>query len=100
MKNSLETLRQVMDSIDVDGDGQINYTEFLAATMNKKQYQKESACWNAFRVFDIDGSGTISMEELKHVLEDRTVEAAIGAKAVADVMADCDANGDGTIDFE
>lgn len=32
--------------------GVIDYTEFLAATLDKNVYQKEEACWAAFRVFD------------------------------------------------
>jgi hypothetical protein len=46
----LEELRELINNIDSDGSGQIDYTEFLAATLDKKQYLKEDVCWAAFRV--------------------------------------------------
>lgn len=45
-----------------------NYLEFLAATMEKNLYMKEEKLYNAFRMFDLDGSGKISAEELKQTL--------------------------------
>jgi len=92
-------LEELMASLDFDGDGYINYSEFIAATMAKKQYQKESACWAAFRIFDKDNSGSICMDELRLVLQDQSVARAVGKQAVEGVMADADKNGDGTIDF-
>lgn len=34
-------LEQILTSIDTDGSGTINYTEFLAATIDKSIYLKE-----------------------------------------------------------
>lgn len=34
-------LKKIIQSIDTDGNGTINYTEFLAATMEKSLYMKE-----------------------------------------------------------
>lgn len=47
-------------NIDTDGSGKIDYTEFLAATMEKSMYMKEEKLHNAFRMFDLDGNGKIS----------------------------------------
>lgn len=57
-----------MTSIDTDGSGNINYTEFLAATLEKSLYLKEEKLWSAFKAFDTDNSGTITAEELKTIL--------------------------------
>lgn len=38
---NLEEVRKVISSIDTDGSGKIDYTEFLAATMEKSLYMKE-----------------------------------------------------------
>ena len=73
--------------VDADGSGVIDYTEFLAATLDRQsrlhgspvgeitqrtwfiwarqQYMKEDVCWAAFRVFDRNGDGHISKDELK-----------------------------------
>ena len=58
----------MLKSIDTDGSGEIDYTEFLAATMEKSIYMKEEKLFMAFKMFDLDGSGKISADELKKVL--------------------------------
>ncbi len=57
----------IMDEIDTDGSGKIDYTEFLAATIGKNLYAQTDACWIAFRVFDRDGDGKITEEEIANV---------------------------------
>merc|ERR1711920_739253 len=63
-------IQQIMEDVDADGSGVIDYTEFLAATLDKRTYLKEDVCWSAFRVFDRNGDGKISQDELKAVLGD------------------------------
>ena len=58
----------MLKSIDTDGSGKIDYTEFIAATMEKNIYMKEEKLFMAFKMFDIDGSGKISADELKETL--------------------------------
>jgi len=57
-----EEIQQILDGVDSDGNGVIDYTEFLAAALDKQIYTQEDACWAAFRVFDRDGDGKISIE--------------------------------------
>merc|ERR1719158_2682735 len=75
-------LKKLMQEVDSDGSGVIDYTEFLAATLDKKQYIQEDVCWAAFRVFDQNGDGRISQKELNNVLNSGNVEEAMGASAV------------------
>lgn len=99
LKDIPADLKQILEGVDSDGSGKIDYTEFLAATLDKKVYMSEDACWQAFRVFDRNGDGKIDKDEIRQVLNDDSVKAA-AAKDMADVMADIDKNGDGEIDFE
>lgn len=55
-------------SIDTDGSGKVDYTEFLAATMEKSLYMKEDKLIQAFKMLDLDDNGKISKAELKSVL--------------------------------
>merc|ERR1719316_2032004 len=71
-------LQQIMQDVDSDGSGVIDYTEFLAATLDHRSYIKEDVCWSAFRVFDRNGDGKISPEELKQVLGDNDVGDVLG----------------------
>lgn len=62
-----EEVEAIMTAADVDGDGMIDYHEFVAATMNISQLEKEDLIWRAFNEFDTDGSGWISFAELERV---------------------------------
>jgi len=93
-------LQQILEDVDSDGSGVIDYTEFLAATLDKRAYLKEDVCWSAFRLFDKNGDGKISQEELKAVLENDEVKDVAGMSTIADLMKEIDGNGDGQIDFQ
>jgi len=85
-----------MEDIDTSGNGQIDYTEFLASTIDTQKHIKADVCWQAFRAFDKNGDGVISLEELKEVIRDGDVKAL----ASNELMAEVDKSGDGKIDFE
>ena len=42
---------------DVDGNGSIDYIEFITATMHRHKLEREEDLYKAFQHFDTDGSG-------------------------------------------
>lgn len=62
-------LRTVLDLMDINEDGKISFIEFAEATA-KKLYQKytKREIVEAFHEFDKNGSGHVSVEELRSVL--------------------------------
>ena len=99
VKNKEEII-QMMIGADTDNSGTINYTEFLAATMEQNLYLKEENLRNAFRMFDSDGSGKISVEEVKQILGAKKYQAEIPEDQWEDLIGEVDQNGDGELDFE
>mmetsp|Transcript_113380 Transcript_113380/g.360446 ORF Transcript_113380/g.360446 Transcript_113380/m.360446 type:complete len:670 (+) Transcript_113380:68-2077(+) len=97
-------LQQIVDSVDTEGNGTINYTAFLAATMERRSTLLEDVLQAAFNVFDKDGDGKISAEELREVLDPRTTgklcSQAEHAERIAEIIRQADKNGDGQIDFQ
>jgi calcium-dependent protein kinase len=61
-------LQEVFNKIDTNKNGSINYTEFIAATMSQKMYLKEEKIYEAFKLFDKNGDGYITADEIKEVL--------------------------------
>lgn len=96
------SLEKIMQECDADGNGVLDYTEFLAATADKRRVLQEDVCWQAFRVFDIDGSGKIDKEELKSILDNQQVQEILtmDAESIMEILAKTDENGDGEIDFD
>ena len=60
-------VEEMLRGADLDGDGTIDYTEFIAAAFQKDLLLSGDNLQRAFRMFDTDGDGTISKEELKAV---------------------------------
>lgn len=99
IENRAELLEN-MRAADTDGSGEIDYTEFLAATMDQKLYMNERYLQAAFNMFDKDGSGKIDNVEVLELLNGDGLEGVISPDAISKAMQEIDENGDGEIDFE
>ncbi|XP_059664752.1 calcium-dependent protein kinase 19-like isoform X2 [Cornus florida] len=50
-------VKQLMEAADVDGNGTIDYIEFITATMHRHKLERDEHLYKAFRHFDKDNSG-------------------------------------------
>ena len=60
-----EEIDEMFARVDADGNGEIDYSEFVVATMNEKHLLSSNKLQTAFKMFDKDGGGSISTDEIK-----------------------------------
>ena len=87
---------EILKQCDTDKNGVINYSEFLTATVEKNIAYSKANLQNAFKRFDQNGDGQISLNELKASLGQEDGSDSVFKK----MIAEADKNGDGLIDFE
>uniref|UniRef100_A0A3Q7JQW7 EF-hand domain-containing protein n=1 Tax=Solanum lycopersicum TaxID=4081 RepID=A0A3Q7JQW7_SOLLC len=90
-------VKQLMEAADVDGNGSIDYIEFITATMHKHRLERDENLYKAFQYFDKDGSGFITRDELETSME----EHGIGDPAsIREIISEVDADNDGRINYK
>jgi len=96
-KHNLEIppdLEEAIRKVDTDGSGHIEYSEFIAATLTKRQYYRQDVLLSAFKQFDQDGDGFLTVDELRLVLGPEKAEVA------AQMIAEVDRDSDGKVSFD
>ncbi|KAM1100631.1 hypothetical protein FF1_007058 [Malus domestica] len=91
-------LQILMEAADVDGDGALNYGEFVAVTVHLKRMANDEHLHKAFSFFDQNQSGYIEIEELRNALTD-DVDTG-GEEVIHAIMHDVDTDKDGRISYE
>ena len=92
-----EDVEKAMAVIDSNQNGYIDYTEFIAACLQSYNYLQENQLKSAFMFFDKDGSGTISMDELKQCLQ--SSDFTLSEEMLGKILNEVDSNKDGLIDY-
>ena len=91
-----DEINQIIRIADQDGDGEIDYDEFVELRSKLKGDEKEDLR-KAFAVFDQDGNGPISQVELKIVLD--KIGIHMSEAEVEKTMSEADTDGDGEISY-
>ncbi|KAL8196093.1 hypothetical protein R6Q57_025093 [Mikania cordata] len=93
-------LQVIMESVDLDGDGTLNYSEFVAVNVHLKRMANDKHLHKAFGFFDKNRSGYIEVEELRYVLSDDEENVNSVEEVLNAIMLDVDTNKDGRISYE
>ncbi|KAG6436725.1 hypothetical protein SASPL_101627 [Salvia splendens] len=92
-------LQDMINEVDADGNGTIDFPEFLNLMARKmKDTDSEEELKEAFRVFDKDQNGFISAAELRHVMTN--LGEKLTDEEVDEMIREADVDGDGQINYE
>lgn len=59
----------ILNAMDSDGDGYIDFTEFITAALDKHKLLAAPMINKAFKLLDYDQDGKISVEDLKRAFQ-------------------------------
>ena len=93
-----EELQKGFESVDIDHNNQIDYTEFIAANLDEKIFLKTEKLKEAFRIFDINDNGAIKRDDIIRVMK---LENVSNKNEIADkIIEENDFDKDGKINFK
>ena len=92
-------LQEMINEVDVNGNGTIDFSEFLNLMSRKmKDVDSEEELKEAFRVFDKDQTGFISAQELRHVMTN--LGEKLSDEEVDEMIRQVDVDRDEQINYE
>ncbi|KAI9174394.1 hypothetical protein LWI28_016665 [Acer negundo] len=91
-------IKMLMEVADVDGNGVLDYGEFVAVTIHLQKMENDEHFRRAFMFFDKDGSGYIELDELREALADESGETDVDV--LNDIMREVDTDKDGNISYD
>jgi len=80
--------------------GSVHYTEFMAKLVMAQRGVREEEIGAAFASIDLDGSGTLDVNEVEKLLQQPDAARLLEGRAAKDVIEEMDRNADGVVDFK
>jgi calcium-dependent protein kinase len=93
-KNEAE---QIMKRADLDGNGEIGFSEWCIATRDRTKAFSDEKLKAAFDFFDKKGTGTINREGFSEVMKDKQ---DVDEEMWDIIIQEVDEDGDGELNFE
>ncbi|GAV75777.1 EF_hand_5 domain-containing protein [Cephalotus follicularis] len=94
-----EELKSMINEVDADGSGTIEFGEFLDLMARKmKEGEAEDEMKEAFKMFDKDQDGYISPNELRHAMI--TLGEKLSDEELELMIKEADLDGDGQVNYE
>merc|ERR1711884_57191 len=102
MHVSSRALDEIVQEIDEDGSGELEFPEFIQlAAKFLIEEDEEQMKWElreAFRIYDKQGNGYITVDTLKEIL--REIDASLNEDNLEQIIDEVDEDGSGTVDFD
>ncbi|KAH8823357.1 calmodulin [Flagelloscypha sp. PMI_526] len=91
-------LQDMINEVDLDENGVIDFYEFLIMMARKTQdNETRNVIREVFDIFDKDGNGYITKAELTYVM--RKLDDGISDEEIDNMIFEADLDGDGRIDY-
>lgn len=87
----------MMEKVDINNNGLVDFSEFMVANLEKENAVQVEKLKIAFEMFDIDGNGIITLDEIKEVLG---TACDVDERVWKEIVREVDDNGDGVIEFK
>lgn len=91
-------INHIFERIDFNHDGEINYTEFLAVTVDRRKAITENNMLFAFHHFDVDNTGFITAENLEECF--RREGKHLTAEDLTDMLSQVPASESGRVSYD
>ncbi|CAD8061662.1 unnamed protein product [Paramecium primaurelia] len=81
----------IFDKVDTNKSGFVDFTEFITSAANEEKLLNKQRLQQAFNMFDTNGDGQISRDELQEIM------GGIDDNLWKEILSMCDSDGDGQI---
>merc|ERR1711976_277512 len=100
---SKKELKEILEEIDEDGSGEIEFAEFcqLCAKFLIEEPDEETMkaeLKGAFRVYDKEGQGFITTDQLREIIAE--LDPRLTSEDLDGIIDEIDEDGSGTMDFD
>ncbi|GAN06811.1 calmodulin [Mucor ambiguus] len=94
-----EELKDMINDVDSDNNGRIDFNEFLTIMSRMKgNDETENDLLEAFKVFDKDQDGSITQDELRSVMSN--LGQKLTSQELDEMIKEADTDGDGKINYK
>ena len=97
VKANQSYFEEVLRGIDKDASNFVDYSEFLTASVSKVSLLTDQNLQTAFRMFDREGTGCITGDDLKRIFD---TSGQKDQKVWSSIMEEVDGNKDGVISYK
>ncbi|CAD8118042.1 unnamed protein product [Paramecium sonneborni] len=94
-KLAAETVvEELFPQLDANCSGKVDFSEFITASINKEKSLNRKKIEQSFKLFDLDGNGLITKQEINELFNDE-----IDEEMWLEILDECDQDKDGMINL-